>query len=276
MNNLSKYSDKQLKNYRVVILTLGMLIIFLSILLLFVDVFFGLVFLILGLLCIKVTQTYKNELNRRETERSRKTTDEKTSAARVIKSDIPTTSEPVIDLDIVKAVMDKSVENNNAENHEIHSETVESDIKTKPSKEHHKIAGTSYRQNEIKSLGSENFEYQMSKSEIIDCGMEDTKIFELEFDANRVELIEEPDNEYDPKAVKVVIDGAHVGYIKKGSCSRIKKLLKDDKIASISANIFGGKYKLVYSDYDYDKDKDIYTLEKGIMDFFVSIDITLK
>lgn len=265
MNNLSKYTDKQLKCYRVIILTLGIILILFSLLLLFVNVFFGLIFLIFAIFGITVANAYKYELKRRKAE-----------CSQVIKSSIPIHSEPVIDLDIVKAVMDESVEYKIAENDEKQSDSIEMDIKTKTSKEHHKIAGTSYRQKEIKSLGSENFEYQMSKTDIIDCGMEGVKIYELYFAPSKVELIEEPDNKYDPKAIKVIVDDIHVGYIKKGSCSHIKKLLKDDKIASISANIFGGKYKLVYSDYDYDKDKDIYTMEKGIMDFFVSIDITLK
>ena len=45
----------------------------------------------------------------------------------------------------------------------------------------------------------------------------------------------------------------HVGYIKKGSCTHVKNLLKSGKIAKIDAEIHGGKYKLLYSEYDEDK-----------------------
>ena len=150
------------------------------------------------------------------------------------------------------------------------------DFKHIPIEEHHIVAGTSYRQKEIFSLGYNNADYDMTKREIIDFGMEDDKIFKLCFSPTRVLLEEEPDNQYDPNAVKVIIDNVHVGYVKKGSCSHVKKLIREDKINSICAEIYGGKYKVVYSDYDEEKDKDIYTLERGEHNFAISIYITLK
>lgn len=243
MNNLSKYTDKQLKNYRIAIILLGTIIIFLSILLLFVDVFWGLVFLIFGLLSIKVTQTYKAELNRRESERT-KTTMESTNESS--------------DIEFLPPTVDKVP------------------ISPKPITEHYNIAGTSYRQKQIKELGEENLDYGMSKSEIIECFMCDEKIYQLSFSPDSVILEEEPDNEHDPNAIKVLIDNVHVGYIKRENCIHVKKLINEGKINSISADVYGGKYKIVTSDYDFVKDKDTYELEKDETDFFVSIDITLK
>lgn len=140
----------------------------------------------------------------------------------------------------------------------------------------HHVTGTSHYQKAIISLSYENSDFDMTKKEILDSCMEDEKIYKFDFYPKNVELIEEPDNEFDPKAVKVIIDGEHVGYIKKGSCSHIKKLIKEDRIKSISAEIGGGKYKILVSDYDYEKDKDVYLMEKGEKPFFVNIDITLK
>lgn len=142
--------------------------------------------------------------------------------------------------------------------------------------EHHKLAGTSFRQNDIIELGEENDCYTWTKKEIVEYGMEDENIYQLIFSPESVELIEEPDNEYDPNAVKVVIDGIHVGYIKKGSCSHIKKLIKENKIIEITGEILGGKYKRVSSDYDLMEDKTTYSLERDEHDFFVSIYLKIK
>lgn len=153
------------------------------------------------------------------------------------------------------------------------SAVLSSNINPSPSlnKERHNIAGTSFRQNEIKSLGMENEYYSMTKKELIDECMENETIYQIDFSPNSVELIEEPNNEYDPNAIKVIIDNVHVGYIKKGSCSHIKKLIRENKICNISADIHGGKYKRVSYEYDVDSDRDIYKLENGKTDFFVSI-----
>lgn len=143
-------------------------------------------------------------------------------------------------------------------------------------KERHKIAGTSYRQADIASLGDENSVYTWTKKEIIDYGMTDQKIYQLEFSPETVELIEEPDNKYDANAVKVIVDNVLIGYIKKGSCAHIKKLIREDRIKKITAEIYGGKYKLVSSDYDVMEDKEIFELEKDKTDYFASIYLDVK
>ena len=140
-------------------------------------------------------------------------------------------------------------------------------------KENHKVAGTSYRQSEIKSLGSENIDFSFSKRDLEDCYSEYEKIYQLEFDPRNVELVEEPDNQHDPNAIKVIIDGVHVGYIKKGSCTHVKNLMNSNKISRITADISGGKYKELIPD---DEDYDSFSLERGSIDFFVSICLELS
>lgn len=145
-----------------------------------------------------------------------------------------------------------------------------------PKTEHHNISGTSYRQKEIKSLGFENDDYSLSKKEIIEYGLEDENIYQLSFSPTSIQLIEEPENKHDSNAVKVIADGVHVGYIKKGSCVHIKKLINENKISKITADIHGGKFKRVSSEYDMYTDKETYELEHGKTDFFVSLNIELK
>lgn len=164
-------------------------------------------------------------------------------------------------------------------NPESKTDSVE-DLNIKPAppkqeRERHKIAGTSFRTKEIMSLGHENPNYDLKKTELINENLIDEKIYQFEFYPSKVELVEEPDNEYDKNAIKVIIDNVHVGYIKKGSCSHIKKLIREDKIKNISAEIKGGKYKIIYDDNEFE-DKPKYLLEKDSHEIGISIYITLK
>lgn len=138
------------------------------------------------------------------------------------------------------------------------------------------VTGTSHYQNNIESLGTENYAFELSKKELIEEGYEDDKIYSYNFYPSNVELIEEPDNPYDPNAIKVVIDDVLVGYIKKGSCSHIKKLLHSGKIKKIDADIYGGKYKMLYSEFDDEKDKEVYYIEKDKSDYYVTIEISIE
>ena len=130
------------------------------------------------------------------------------------------------------------------------------------------VAGTSFREKEIVDLGYENADYEMSKSEIIEAGMEEERIYKFLFAPQKVELIPEPENPHDPNAIKVCMDGIHVGYIKKGSISRVKNLLA--KGGKLSGEISGGPYKYVYMDEDSEK----YETEKGTAPYSAVISIT--
>lgn len=137
--------------------------------------------------------------------------------------------------------------------------------------ENHHVTGTSHYQRELESLGEENPVYEYSKKELIDEGYEDEKVYYYDFSPTTVELVEELDNAYDPNAIKVVVDGVHIGYIKKGSCAHVKKLLHSGAITKISAEIRGGKYKFLYCEYDDEKEKDVYQLECGTLDYYATV-----
>lgn len=137
--------------------------------------------------------------------------------------------------------------------------------------ETHHITGVAYHQEEIESLGYETADYDMTKKEIHDSGYENERLYEYDFSPKKVELIEEPENEYDPNAIKVIIDGVHVGYIKKGSCSHIKKLLHSGKIKELSANIGGGRYKILEVD-----DDDYASIHKESTNYWVEVEIKVE
>lgn len=137
----------------------------------------------------------------------------------------------------------------------------------------YRVAGTSFRSNAIASLGEENDDYGASKRDLIEEEMTDEEIYQYRFHPQKVELVPEPDNEFDPNAIKVIVDGVHVGYIKKGSCAHIKKLLAEDRIQNINCKIGGGKFKIITEDYDPEKDKDVYTLERDEREYWVELKI---
>ena len=127
----------------------------------------------------------------------------------------------------------------------------------------HKVAGTSFRQEAIKAMGEKNPDFDLTKRELLKLWPDGVTVYEYVFDPQRVDLVPEPENPEDPNALKVVLDGVHVGYIKAGSCAHIRRLIREGRIEQIEPRIIGGKYKAVY---DY--------VDKGETPFGVRLDIT--
>lgn len=153
-------------------------------------------------------------------------------------------------------------------------------VKTPPqaptNEEHHKVTGLSFREDAIAELQCENGDYSCSKRELVDMGMIGERIYKYDFYPVKTELIPEPDNEVDPNAIKVVVDGEHIGYIKKGSCAHIRKLLNSGSIEKIDVEIGGGPYKFITAE-DWDENGgDVYTIEKGTTQYFAELTITKK
>ena len=63
-----------------------------------------------------------------------------------------------------------------------------------------KVAGISSYMDNLMELAYENDDYEKTKKQIIDDFMYDEKIFQYDFLVSKVELIPEPENEYDSNA----------------------------------------------------------------------------
>ena len=147
--------------------------------------------------------------------------------------------------------------------------------KAEPVSKTYKIAGTSYRQDAIRSLGEKNPDFSLTKREMFKRDP-DEQLYEYTFNPKKVELVPEPENPHDPNAIMVLIDGAHVGYIKSGSCAHLLKVIREDRIEKIEANIFGGKCKYLCS-FDADASRlEDYDLEKDEKPFGVYLSILEK
>ena len=136
--------------------------------------------------------------------------------------------------------------------------------------ETHKVTGMSNYMDNIMSLAEYNDAYDLTKKELIDEGYIYERVYQYNFNTKEVELVPEPDNPVDPNAIKVVIDGAHVGYIKKGSCGRIRNLLNSNTIKNIDITMTGGKYKIILSE------DDRYIMDTDDIPFFVHLDFYIK
>lgn len=141
--------------------------------------------------------------------------------------------------------------------------------------ERHKLAGTSYHLDAIMELAQENPDYDLTKREIIDDDLTDERIYQYTFTDGPVELVDDPDNEHDPNAIKVLIAGQHIGYIKRGSTGRVHNLQRAGRVLGVTAEIYGGKYKVVTCDEDYDGTEH-YDLIKDETEYGAAIEILVR
>ena len=147
--------------------------------------------------------------------------------------------------------------------------------RSKQKTETHKVAGVSFRQGAIMSIAEENADYSMTKRKLIAEDLTDEWIYEYEFYPHQVELVPEPDNPKDSKAIKVVVDRQHIGYIKAGSCAHIHNLIKDDKILKLTCEIKGGRRKMVQEDVD-EWGKSSYSVETDSIPFYATLSIVVS
>lgn len=141
--------------------------------------------------------------------------------------------------------------------------------------ERHKVAGTSYHLDAIMALAQENPDYDLTKREIIDDGLTDERIYQYTFADGPVELADDPDNEHDPNAIKVLVAGQRIGYIKRGSTGRVHNLQRAGRVLGITAEIYGGKYKVVICDDD-DDGAEHYDLIRDETEYGAAIEILVR
>lgn len=53
-----------------------------------------------------------------------------------------------------------------------------------------------------------------------------------------------------------------------------QQFLNEGSVVRADCIIGGGPYKYISEDYDYEKDKEVYALEKGTTNFFVHLELT--
>lgn len=87
-------------------------------------------------------------------------------------------------------------------------------------------------------------------------------------------LVPEPDNPKDPNAIKVLVKDVQIGYVPAEKTSVVKGLLESKQLYSITCEFYGGPFKIISEDYDDEKDKEVYTIEKESQ--YVGAEITIE
>lgn len=103
------------------------------------------------------------------------------------------------------------------------------------------VVGESYYKDAIAALGTIQRDYYWPVERLYEKFVEGDRVYKYQFDDMDAELVLEPENPYDPNAIRVDIDGEPVGHIAKENTERIRELL--DAGASVRAKISAGPYK---------------------------------
>lgn len=140
----------------------------------------------------------------------------------------------------------------------------------------YKVTGIGYRLNNLLELAEINKEYSYGKKRLIEEELVEERVWKYNFYPQTAELVPEPDNTHDPNAIRVLVDGVHVGYIKAGSCAHLLRLIQEDRIGRIRPSMGGGPYKYV-SCTDYTEDgNEVYEMEQDDPPFWVHLRIEEK
>ena len=140
----------------------------------------------------------------------------------------------------------------------------------------HRVAGVTHYMDAIMDVAEENAGYYSTKKELIEYYPDGTREYQYYFPSLTTELVEEPDNAHDPNAIKVIVGGKHVGYIKSGSCARVRNIIRSGKINNMTADLVGGKCKILYCDYDDELEKYVYHVEHDKSNLGIVLTIYVK
>lgn len=152
--------------------------------------------------------------------------------------------------------------------------------KNYPNKKHicFRVAGISKKndrnediQKLIKGFVKQEIEMQdysydgMTNKEIFECGKE---VYEADIDGcDEISFVPEPDNPYDPNAIKVIHDEiGHIGYVPADMAKRVSDIISSDY--DIEWKLVGGKYKYVDID-DFGEEK----VKTETLTYGISIDL---
>lgn len=112
------------------------------------------------------------------------------------------------------------------------------------------VAGVYYHEKSIKQLQIPAEDWKKSPEKILADGKVMQKIFRYTYIESPVRLVPEPTNPHDRNAVKVMIAGAHVGYIPSEKAKHYRAVLKNSCVKTLTATIKGGEYKIVSQNGD--------------------------
>ena len=138
----------------------------------------------------------------------------------------------------------------------------------------HRVVGLDHRKANVMKLAKENPLYKLDKAAILKQDLAETYIHKYIFADGPAKLVQEPENPHDPNAIKVVVAGQHIGYIKAGSCAHLNKVINEGRLEKVLCRISGGPYKGAFRDLD--EEKPMYIIESGTDDIRAEIRVIEK
>jgi hypothetical protein len=149
---------------------------------------------------------------------------------------------------------------------------------TKPdtAKNEYEVAGVEHYLKNLLSMMEPNYLYSYKKQELIDTCNYDVPIYKTVCSATRLELVQEDDNPHDPNAVLVLLNQKIVGYIPRKDCKHVRYLMDNDLVVSFTCKVYGGKYKQINEDYNWEKDRSTYSMETGEDEYGITVIIEEK
>lgn len=126
------------------------------------------------------------------------------------------------------------------------------------------------------NLMERNSEYDYTKSDMIEYCVPGFPVYKWIPRELPAQLIPEPDNKYDPNAIRVDVGGIAVGYIPKENCAEVLNDLESGKIENVAYEIAGGAFKLLEEDYDPIKDKSKYAVSTGNAELYAKVYIRVS
>ncbi len=104
------------------------------------------------------------------------------------------------------------------------------------------IYGLFNRVEDFIALADENKNYKLPDEEFLEKYSSGRPVYRYWFNnIHMVELVPEPDNPKDPNAIKVVLEGVHVGYVPRDLCIAVAEKLQEGYRPRVKAS--GGPYK---------------------------------
>lgn len=118
-------------------------------------------------------------------------------------------------------------------------------------KHYFNLAGVTHYKDAIKEATTLNDDYDLSKKELFEEYDVGDRVFKYIADAGKFELVPEPENEYDPNAIRADAFGKTIGYIKKKETATVRELMASPFYKGVYVDeICIGEYKELDEDED--------------------------
>lgn len=140
-------------------------------------------------------------------------------------------------------------------------------------------AGMEHYMSALMEIAIEDLDYTCTKSEMKRFLIINRRVYQYKFNPTSINLVAEPENAYDPNAVKIVLNDRHVGYVRASETNGAVDLFNSERVKRVQVSIRGGKYKILLGDgtyFDGSEPLSEFKLEKGEAPFsiLIFIDVT--